>query len=205
VLEALERVDAELRRIHATVRNFVAWPDAARDEAQNAFATLRRAFAITRETRAEVLDPERLAHSARVRESSLRARTVVLAMQLSELEHFANTAANLEPTAFAEDVTCFRAHVLRHVGVVNARWSLATRALATDDDEIVGRLLDVAEAEFLALGRDPATVRFLARGISHEHQVVAMACRVVAALLEVPTEALEVPVLPSLRPKREVG
>jgi hypothetical protein len=184
VLEAAERLDAELLRIHHGLRDAVAWSAFDSDDAARIRASLRRAFEVTREIRQHVLDPDRDCRSVAIRASALRARCVLVAIQTSVLECAGrDVSRSAFPIARFHDVAAFRDHVLEHVGVVNARWLAADLQMTTHDDASLARILDTAETELAALGRDPDVETFLEWGASHELGVFATACRMLAMLM----------------------
>lgn len=86
---------------------------------------------------------------------------------------------------------------------VNARWLLATRQLAHRDDDGIASLLDLAEAEFVELGRDADVVCLLAEGVASGRAAAVTACRVLAAIFGITVDRFEVPMLPSLKSRRE--
>jgi hypothetical protein len=184
VLEAAERLDAELLRIHHGLRDAVAWSAFDSDDAARIRASLRRAFEVTREIRQHVLDPDRDCRSVAIRASALRARCILVAIQTSVLE-CAGRDISIPAIGRFADVAALREHVLEQVGLVNARWLAAELQMQTHDDATLARILDNAEAALAELGRDPDVHRFLDWGASYELGVFATACRMLATLMGV--------------------
>ena len=182
VLEAAERLDAELLRIHHGLRDAVAWSAFDSDDAARIRASLRRAFEVTREIRQHVLDPDRDCRSVAIRASALRARCILVAIQTSVLE-CAGRDISIPAIGRFADVAALREHVLEQVGLVNARWLAAELQMQTHDDASLARILDNAEAALAELGRDPDVHRFLDWGASHERSMFATACRMLAMLM----------------------
>ena len=212
VLEAVECLEAELLRIHHATRAIAAWPTDSAAEIASIRAAIRRACDVTRGITNNVLASSEGAAADALRASSLRARGIVLAVELSALEHGARGLIGSPPNSRFADVWELKAHLLGEVGRINAQWLIDSRQFPVHDGAKVRELLDRTEAAYAALGRDPNVAGFLAWAIGRESYVLRCSCRVLAVLLDVvlpgddaddePTR-IEVPGLPSLRARLE--
>jgi hypothetical protein len=190
LLEALGSVDAELARIHYAVRDFAAWPAPESPDLLRTRAAIRRAFAALRAMRALlVVQTDR---SVETRASALRARGVVVSLQLVELRHA--DVGNLLAAA-GTSVEAFAAYVLAQIGRANALW------VGRSDDEDA---LERAERAFDRVGRDPLVASVLAHGSASRDAHVRATCATLGALLGLRAELRPVSV-PSVSPSQEAG
>jgi hypothetical protein len=192
VLEAIGHLDLELERLTHQASDLVA-PSSIGDRASTAIGFRK---AIERSNRALCALRERVLDStSRLTlprfESALRARTSVLQVQLHELTLAeADSATRLWPCGRFGSLVDVSAHVLDRLGRVNAMWLEARRSLGADEDGADHRRLIAAvaqaERDLIAIGRDIDLISFLAAGASVAPVRFRLACRVIAALFEVP-------------------
>jgi hypothetical protein len=185
VLEAVERLEGELLRIHHNVRGIAAWPTNSAAEITSIRAAIRRAYEVTRAVRHQVLNRGAIAPSNALRASSLRARGIVLAVELSELERGARGLEGSPPASRFADVLGFKDYLLGEIGRINAQWIADTRRVANDGGVAERAILDRAEAAYASLGQDPNVAGFLVWAIGRESYALRGASRVLAALLDV--------------------
>jgi hypothetical protein len=206
VLEAVERLEAEILRIHHNVRAIAAWPTNSAAEITSIRAAIRRAREVTRGIKHHVLVRADLTPSDALRASSLRARGIVLAVELSELERGARGLVGSPQDNRFPDVWAFKDHLLTEIGRINAHWNAESKRESTPTAN-ERAILDRAAAAYAALGQDPDIAAFLAWAIGRESYALREASRVIAALLDAPVSgdpdeeptSIEVPSLPTLR------
>jgi hypothetical protein len=206
VLEAVERLHAELLRIHHNVRAIAAWPTDSAAEIRSIRASIRRAHDVIRGIECHVLVRTDSTPSNALRASSLRARGIVLAVELSELERAAHGLAGPPSSSRFPDVWAFKDHLLGEIGRINAQWIAESKREATAETPIERAILDRAEAAYASLGQDTDVETFLTWAVGSESHALREASRVIAALLsvDVPAEEdeeptrIEVPSLPAL-------
>jgi hypothetical protein len=208
VLEAVECLEAELLRIHHATRAIAAWPTDSASELTSIRAAIRRACDVTRGITNNVLASSEGAASNALRASSLRARGIVLAVELAALEDGARGLVGSPPHSRFSDVWELKDYLLGEISRINAQWLTESRHFHTHDGPGVRELLDRTEAAYAALGRDPNVAGFLAWAVGRESYALRCASRVLAVLLyvAVPNDeagdestSIEVPALPSLR------
>jgi hypothetical protein len=206
VLEAVERLERELLRIHHNVRGVAAWPTNSAEEIKSIRASIRRAYEVTRAVRHQVLARSDINPPNALRASSLRARGIVLAVELSELERSARGFAASPPAGGFPDVCAFKDHLLGEIGRINAQWIIDAKQTGLEGGAAERAILERAEAAYASLGQDPNVAGFVAWGVGSESFGLRAASRVLAALLDVRIPAddeeeptsIEVPSLPSL-------
>jgi hypothetical protein len=181
VLEAAEQLDAELRRLHHGLRDVAAWPRSSGQEVANMRAALRRAFGTVRAICEYVIECSEVETSG-MRASALRARGVVLAIELSELKRMecGATGSGWPSHRFA-DVEMFREYLLGEVGRINSRWIASQKQAIANELEIV----EGGETAYVALGCDPDVAEVLAWGWSVAPQAMRRPWRIIASLLGV--------------------
>lgn len=186
VLEAAELLDSELMNIHYRLRDLAAWPREC--DVASIRVSLRAVLLLTRGLRDQALAARLNTGSTELRAASLRARGVVVALQVSVLERAIETSTcGVEATAVTKAAFArFSERLLGYVGRINASWILEAnrlpRAARADFDSV----LDRAEEGYSALGRDEELVAVITRGCADRPGVVSSACRVLAAILEIP-------------------
>jgi hypothetical protein len=212
VLEAVECLEAELLRIHHATRAIAAWPTDSAAEIASIRAAIRRACDVTRGITNNLLASSEGAASDALRASSLRARGIVLAVELSALEHGARGLAGSPPNSRFADVSEFKEYLVGEISRINAHWLTESRHFYVQHGASVRELLDHTEAAYAALGREPNVAGFLAWAVDRESYALRCASRVLATLLEVslPSEVtddeptrIEVPGIPSLLARLE--
>jgi hypothetical protein len=169
LLEALGSLDAELARIHYAVRDLAAWPAAESPDVFRARAAIRRAFAAVRTMRGLMVMPTE--HSVETRAFALRARGIVISLQLVELRH-----ADVREIVAAAGTSLegFVAYVMAQIGRANMLW-----VGRPDDEDALAR----AERAFDLVGRDPLVSAVLAHGRASRDGHVRATCATLAALL----------------------
>lgn len=188
LLEALGSVDTELARVTYALRDLAAWPAYDSPDLGRARAAIRRAFAGLRTVRSWLVEAGD--DSPEIRACALRARGIVVLLQLAELRHHdlgdALGASFTSLDAFAE-------HVLACVGRANTCW-----VGHADDPTALIR----AEQSFAEIATDPAVANVLARGALATNPHVRLTWATLGALLDAPGGGTEsrtrVPTLPSL-------
>jgi hypothetical protein len=211
VLEAIEQLEGELVRVHHNVRGIAAWPASSSVEIASIRASIRRARGVTWGLRGHTLALGENDDSDTIRASSLRARAIVMAIHLSEMERLGRGLAE-HPIGRFPDVDAFKDHLLGEVGRINATWmSEAKQAIshgASDERDTLAR----TEAAYAALGRQRDVAEILAWGAARPSLAFSTACRVLALMLDASQPASEtgprtdgeVPTLPSLG-RKSVG
>lgn len=173
LLEALGGVDAELARVHYALRELAAWPTHDPSDFARARAAIRRAFAGVGTVRA--LTVEASDDSPGIRATALRARGIVVLLQLAELRHH-DLGDALGPSFATLD--SFGERVLDCVSRANACW-----VGRPDDPSALTR----AEQAFAAAGADPELANVLARGVLALNPPVRLIWSTLSALLGPPT------------------
>lgn len=188
LLEALGGLDAELARIHYALRDLAAWPSPDSPDLARARAAIRRTFAGLRNMRSLLVQPNDDSYDTRA--SALRARGIVVLLQLAELG--GHDLGDALGTSFAT-LEAFTAHVLAGVGRANAVW--------------VGRNGDLsalvrAEQVFGEIAVDPEVASVIARGRLAKNPHVRLTWTTLGALLDEHRNAdaarIRVPELPAL-------
>jgi hypothetical protein len=186
VLEAAELLDGELMNIHRRLRDLTAWPR------ESDFASIRVSLltllTMTRGLRHQAVAATEQTGSADLRAAVLRARALVVATQLSLLSRDFETHERRDSgrQLTCEQLAAFTHRVLGGIGRINATW--ASDAKATADRRDIEAALDRAEASYAALGEDSEVASFVRMGVRTEVGVALSACRVLAAVLELPIE-----------------
>lgn len=131
------------------------------------------------------------------RESSYRARAVVLRLQLQELRLAeSEVVQHLWPAPgrfhSLDDMSSF---VCDRIGRVNAGLVTARHEVAKDDHRALIAAVAKAEYQLVEIGRDHDLVCFLAAGAAMTSPRFRTACRVIAALLGVPLATERSPAL----------
>lgn len=188
LLEALGSVDAELARVHYALRDLAAWPTYDSPDLARARAAIRRAFSGLRTVREWLVEAGD--DSPEVRACALRARGIVVVLQLAELRHHDLGAA--VGASFAT-LDSFAEHVLACVGRANTCW-----VGRTNDPSALTR----AEQAFAAIAADPEVANVLARGLLATNPQVRLIWATLAALLDArggdTAPRIRVPTLPPL-------
>ncbi len=144
-------------------------------------AALRRAFGTVRAICEYVIESCEVETSG-MRASALRARGVVLAIELSELKRMeCGSAESGWPSHRFADAEMFREYLLGEVGRINARWIASHKQAIANELEIV----EGGESAYVALGCDPAVAEVLAWGWSVAPQAMRRPWRIIASLLGV--------------------
>jgi hypothetical protein len=197
VLEAVGQLDQELTRLtrHAAA---LAGPLSPRDRASTVTslrAALDRANDAIRSMRDRVLEGATELTVERF-ESAFRARTIVVQIQLQALKHAEPEVAHRlwpAPGRF-QSVDALSSFLLDRIGRLNATWSEERRELKSRGDNAEYRALIAAvvtaERALIAIGTDSDLISFLAVGASLTCEEFRVACRVIAALLDVPLAPL---------------
>lgn len=187
LLEALGSLDAELARIHYALRDLAAWPSTDSPDLARARAAIRRAFAGLRNMRGLLVQPSDDSYECRA--SALRARGIVVMLQLVELG--GHDLGDALDASFAT-LEAFTAHVLAGVGRANTLW--------------IGRPGDLtalvrAERAFAEIAADPGVASVIARGVIARSPLTRVTWMTLRALLDEHGDAngrLRVPTLPPL-------
>jgi len=190
LLEALGSVDAELARIHYALRDLAAWPASDSPDLARARVAIQRGFAGVRSMRALLVQRGDDYYESRA--SSLRARAIVVLLQLVELR--GHDVGDVLGRSFAS-LEAFIAHVLAEVGRANTRW------IGHSGD---ASALLRAEQAFAEIGHDPSVASVLARAALSKNPQVRLTCATLGALLGSTVE-LTVSSMSSSSPSREVG
>jgi hypothetical protein len=206
VLEAVERLEAEILRIHHNVRAIAAWPTDSAAEITSIRAAIRRACESIRGIQNQVLVRTDVPPSDALRASSLRARAIVLSVQLSEMERAARGLAGSPMAGRFPDVWAFKDYLLGEIGRINAQWITESKRAGNAGTPFDGAILERAEAAYRSLGQDQDVAIFVAWALSSESYALREASRVIAALLgiglaseaDVEPTRIEVPSLPTL-------
>ena len=179
VLEALGSVDAELARIHYALRDLAAWPSAESPALPRAREAVRRGFACLRTIQDLLVHPPRDSYDERA--SSLRARSVVVVLQLTQLRGYERP--DVVGTSFAT-VDAFADHVLQAIGRANAQW--------VRHGADVNALLR-AERAFGEVGHDPRVASALQHGASSRDPHVRRTFAALVALFDLAAHTVPVP------------
>lgn len=170
LLEALGSVDAELARVHYALREFAAWPASDSPDIVRARAAIRRAFMTVRAMREALVAPAFASVEARA--SSLRARSIVIQLQLAQLRGVNSIAFAMTEFGTLE---AFASYVLAAIGRANTVW------VGHPNKEAV---LSAAEDMYADVGREPRIRQVLARGLVSSDLHTRLTCATLAALLD---------------------
>lgn len=196
LLETLARLTVELRHTQQGLTSLAADPTAITSSRMS----LRRALQLVRELQEYALSAVRDKESGEVRARALRSRGVLVALHLSDLERAARGVSFADlPGATFLDARAFADHVLQSVGRINARWCIQYSMVVPRAHRAAVQIIEAAEADYAAIGRQPVVERFLTWGLASPSGSFRSACRVVAVLLGrgLP-QPNEVPELPAL-------
>jgi hypothetical protein len=191
VLEATEFLDCELMNVHRRLRDLSAWP--RESDLASIRVSLLTLLTLTRGLRNDAVAATLHSGSTDLRGAVLRARALVVATQLSVLTQAieAREAREGQKGLTSERLSAFNRRVLGAIGRINATWAIEAEAAVTPAE--LDLVLSHAEAGYGAFRDDAEVAAFVLVGSTVDTGVVRSACRVLAAVLEVPIGSLAAP------------
>lgn len=183
VLEATEWLDSEIMNIHHRLRDVSAWP--CESDLASIRVSLLTLLTLTRGLRNRAVAATLHQGSTDLRAAVLRARALVVATQLSILSGAINASERRGASRLTvEQVAVFSRRVLDGIGRINATWAIGATSVAGPED--LESVMARAEVGYGAFREDEDVVSFVRIGATVETGVVRSACRVLAAVLEIP-------------------